>query len=420
MYTDNTNLMNVIRMKFEYVESCPYQGERIFFENAGGALTLKSVLKRSTELAAVPDNQGRVNQASEKLVNLINQAKENIRLFFNTKEGNVFVGESGTELLFRLIRTALVESKSGGSVVGSSLEHPASTSACIRWSRICQKKFSTVPHNLKTASVSFKDYFPYLNNEVRVATIIHTSPVTGVTVDLKSISKEIRKISPECFIIVDGIQHAAHGHIDINDYDIDGYVISPYKVFSRHGYGIAWISDRLAKLPHDMLAENPTDSWELGTRDTASYATFSDVVEYFDWLGSQFTSSNDRRARIEAAGEAIKEHEKRLINSMIFGFGNIKGLSEMDGIHIIGGNENSMREGMVSINVSNFESDSIVSKLSKKGIRVHTRKADHYSKNILEPLGMRDCVRVSLGHYNNEKEVGTFLLALDEILSAKS
>ena len=36
----------------------PLSGERIFFENAGGALTLKSVVETSSKFAAIPDNQG--------------------------------------------------------------------------------------------------------------------------------------------------------------------------------------------------------------------------------------------------------------------------------------------------------------------------------------------------------------------------
>ena len=36
-----TSLMNQIRDRFCHVDTCPYQGPRIFFENAGGALTLK-------------------------------------------------------------------------------------------------------------------------------------------------------------------------------------------------------------------------------------------------------------------------------------------------------------------------------------------------------------------------------------------
>ena len=65
----NDELMNDVRDRFELVDHCPYQGKRIFFENAGGALTLKSVVEKSKELAAVPDNQGRDNPASQKLQN---------------------------------------------------------------------------------------------------------------------------------------------------------------------------------------------------------------------------------------------------------------------------------------------------------------------------------------------------------------
>ena len=41
-----------IREKFAHVEDCPYSGKRIFFENAGGSLTLKSVVDRSALMAS--------------------------------------------------------------------------------------------------------------------------------------------------------------------------------------------------------------------------------------------------------------------------------------------------------------------------------------------------------------------------------
>ena len=107
-------------------------------------------------------------------------------------------------------------------------------------------------------------------------------------------------------IIVDGIQHAPHGDINISDYSIDGYVISPYKVFSRHGYGLAWISDRLRNLPHENLINGPQENWDLGTRDVGSYATFSDVVNYFEWLGSRVSNASTRREKFSHASQFIK------------------------------------------------------------------------------------------------------------------
>jgi cysteine desulfurase / selenocysteine lyase len=415
MIKDTAGLIDEIRDRFHHVDTCPYQGPRVFFENAGGALTLKSVVERSTELASIPDNQGRDNPSSHELVRLIDQARLDIRSFFGAAKGPVFVGESGTELLFRLISTAIIEAPEGGNVVGSTLEHPASVSACSRWSKIAKRKFIQVPHNNETGTVTAEDYRPYVTADTRVATILHTSPVTGMSVDVSSIAKVIREVSPESYIIVDGIQHAAHGGLDIDSYDIDGYVISPYKVFSRHGYGIAWTSERLGTLPHNTLIGAAADQWDLGTRDTASYATFSDVVEYFDLLGAQFTDSTDRRVRIEAAGRAIHQQEKDLTDAMLYGVGGQDGVAAMSKVTVIGGIDNPAREGLVALAVEDMSAVDLTSALREKGIRVHARKNDHFSGNILAPLGLEDCIRVSMCHYNTEKEVGQFLVAMQEI-----
>jgi len=250
-----------------------------------------------------------------------------------------------------------------------------------------------------------------------VATIVHPSPVTGMAVDVAAVARQIRKVAPGCIIIVDGIQHAAHGRLDIAAYGIDGYVVSPYKVFSRHGYGVAWVSDRLSALPHDHILDAPGAPWEMGTRDTGSYATFSDVVAYFDWLGGQLTDSPDRRARIVAAGEAIHAQEARLTHAMLHGTGNLRGLAEFEGMTILGGVDNPLREGLVSFALESIPAPDLVTALRARGIRVHVRKSDHYSGNILGPLGMPHCVRVSMCHYNTEAEVAQFLQAMNEIVA---
>ncbi|AZQ68502.1 aminotransferase class V-fold PLP-dependent enzyme [Silicimonas algicola] len=411
-------LLSEIRDRFAHVDTCPFEGERVFFENAGGALTLKSVVETSAKMAAIPDNQGRDNPASKALVEIIDRAKADMRVLFNAPEGQFFVGESGTELLFRLISVACLGTPEGGRVVGSSMEHPASRSAADRWAKVAGKAHVVVAHDDETGSVGPEHYADALTPDTRVATIVHTSPVTGMGVDVAAIARAIRTVSPDCIIIVDGIQHAAHGRLDIESYDIDGYVVSPYKVFSRHGYGVAWVSDRLSALPHDTLMNAPGAPWEMGTRDTGSYATFSDVVAYFDWLGGQVSDATDRRARIVAAGEAIHDHEKRLTDAMLYGTGNLAGLAELPGVRIVGGVDNPRREGLVSFALSGSEAPEIVAALRERGIRVHSRKADHYSGNILDPLGLATCVRVSLCHYNSEAEVAQFLQAMKEIVGA--
>ncbi len=411
-------LMQQIRDRFCHVDTCPYQGPRIFFENAGGALTLKSVVEVNTQLAGIPDNQGRDNPASHELVRIIDEARANMRLFLGVEAGPVFTGESGTELIFRMVRAAALGTPAGGNMIGSTLEHPATVSASKRWSKIAGKEYRAAVHDNDLATILPEDYAAIVDADTRVATIIHTSPVTGMTVDIEAVVKVIRAASPDCVIILDGIQHAAHGGLDLDAYDIDGYAVSAYKVFSRHNYGFAWLSPRLATLPHDHLDGTPADFWELGTRDTSAFACTTKVVEYFDWLGSHFTDSADRRTRILAAGKAIAAQEHELAALMIDGNEQQRGLRDMPEVYVIGGHDNPAREGMLSMIVEGKPCAEVVAELNARGIRTHVRKADYFSGNILTPLGRPTCIRVSMCHYNTDREVLTFLRELEAIIAA--
>lgn len=418
MFTDRPGLMQAIRDRFAHVEVCPFDGPRVFFENAGGALRLRSVIETSAAYAGYADNQGRDNPASRALVAAIEAGRQDMRLFLNAASGQVFTGESGSEVLFRLIRTAALGAAGGGTMLGTTLEHPASRGAMARWADETDRRLALVPHDPATGTVTAAAWAPYLSDDLRVATIIATSPVTGMATDTAAIAAAIRAAAPDCFIIIDGIQHASHGHVDCAALGADGYAISPYKLFSRHGYGLGWASARLSAAGPEQIAGGPAESWELGTRDAGAYATFSDVVAYFDWLGAQFTPSTDRRTRIEAAAAAIHDHEQGLTRAMLDGIGNRRGLADMPGVTVIGGATTEGREGVVSLTLAGRDAADLVAHLAAHGIRTHTRKNDNYSGNILTPLGLDSCLRVSFCHYNTVDEVGRFLDAMELALPA--
>ncbi len=414
MIASTPGLLEAIRDRFAHVDTCPFTGPRVFFENAGGALHLKSVAETSAFYASIPDNQGRDNAASAALVDTIAKAKADMARFFNAPGGTVFVGESGTEVLFRLVRTAALGARDGGAMLGTTLEHPATVSAMTRWSEVTGRSFIRVPHDDATGCVTPEAYAAHVTPDVRVATIIHTSPVTGMAVDVAGAAAAIRAVAPEALIIVDGIQHASHGAVDVAALGIDGYAVSPYKMFSRHGYGVGWASDRLCACTKEQIVGGPEANWEMGTRDTGAYATFSDVIAYFDWLGEQVAPETQGRARLEAAGRAIVAQEHALTRALLHGTGNLAGLTEIEGVTLIGGNSIEGREGVASIRLASMSSADLVQFLADRGIRVHIRKNDHYSGGVLGPLGFDDCVRVSICHYNSIEEIARFLDAMRE------
>ena len=111
----------------------------------------------------------------------------------------------------------------------------------------------------------------------------------------------------------------------------------------------------------------------------------------------------------------IKEFERELINLMVEGTKDMKGLKYLPNLNAIGGFDNENRAGLISIYSDHLNSFEIVRLLKEKGIRVHVRKDDHYSGTILKPLGLSSCVRVSICHYNTKEEVLHFLAAMNEI-----
>ena len=410
-------LLQAVRDRFHHVDACPFQGPRAFFENAGGSLTLKACVERTAELMAIPDNQGRTNVASAAMMEIIEQGRADMMLLLGASSGEVFIGETGTELLGRLIRNAMFASD-GSKVIGSHLEHPATYSPCRRWAPIAGMTYEQVDFDPVTTVVGVDQYAPAITPDLAVATIIHASPVTGMHVDVAAIAAEIRRVAPDCFIIVDGIQHAAHGRVDVDRYDVDGYVVSGYKLFSRHNFGVAWVSDRLATVPHDQLAGAPENVWELGTRDASAYAAFSEVVRYLEWLGAEVSPGGAPRQLIEAAAAAIRGQEQDLVDAMMWGTGGLLGLGQLDTVTVVGPDNSEHRSGMISFMIDGIDGPSAVDSLNADGVRTHARKADYYSAGVLGPLGIESCVRVSASHYNSRAEVEQFLATVNRLAGA--
>ncbi|WP_435105935.1 aminotransferase class V-fold PLP-dependent enzyme [Arhodomonas sp. AD133] len=410
-------LLARIRERFHYVDHCPYAGRRIFFENAGGSLTLRSVVEHSASVAGIPDNEHRDNAASRALTAIVEQGRADLASFFGATGGVIFGGETGTECLFRLIRTAALATPDGGSVVASTLEHPATYDATAVWAERTGRERVEIPFDTATGMVTAEDYARHVRPDTRMATVIHTSPVTGMRMDLAEIAAAIRRIAPECWIIVDGIQHAPHGSLSVDTYGVDGYVVSLYKAYSKFNNGYAWVSERMSVLPHDRLRGKPEQAWELGSRDPAALAAASEVVDYLDWLGGQFTESDDRRSRLLAAGEAMQAQERYLMHHLLHGAEGLPGLCDYANVRVIADPDSPARESVVSFAVEGMDAKRIVAAFGERGIRIHARSNDVFSGNILRPLQLESVARVSLAHYNTVDEVTSFLRAWRDIQS---
>jgi len=113
---------------------------------------------------------------------------------------------------------------------------------------------------------------------------------------------------------------------------------------------------------------------------------------------------------------AIESHERALTCRLLQGTESTTGLLDMGHVTVYGEVDDlASREPCVILSIKGMSSGQTVSALAERGIRVHNRVSDAYSRHTLEALGIEECVRVSLAHYNSPGEVDALLRALHRI-----
>jgi selenocysteine lyase/cysteine desulfurase len=404
-------LMEEIRSQFLYVDWDPYSGKRIYLEAASGSLRPISVIEAMAKESCLPDQQGRANPGSTHSVEMTAKGIEDLMIFFGAKSGQTIPGWSSSHVIYRLTN-AVLSSIPGTNVVTTGLDHASVRSAVTQFAKKYGKEERIAEPNRETGSVELNTIYEKIDKETCLLAVIHASNVTGEIFDVKTIVEEARKIKPDLYIMVDGVQYSPSDLIDVEEIGADAYIISPYKNYGVKGCGYAHVSDRLARLPHWKYTFKPETSWDLGGVEHQSYAAWSAVIDYLCWLGGHFTDSADRRAQVVAAMQSIKAHSTGLLSMLVNGTDKIAGLKDMKHVTVYGmGEDLSSRVCLLGFNLEAIESAKGCELYKGEQLRLHAPGQDPFFTAMLKQLGISSFIRLSACHYNTPEEIELFLKA---------
>ena len=410
------SLMDEIRSRFAYADWDPYSGKRVYLEASGGALRLLSIVETMAKETALPDELYRYNPASNHVVNVVEKGIQDVKLFLGAKMGQIVPANSATTTIFRAMNT-IVSQIGGTNIVTTELEHPAVSTPAELFAERTGKELRVARLSRETGSVPMEAILEQIDKDTCLLAFQHASNQTGAVNDVKAIIKEARKIKPDLYVLVDAVQYAPHGPIDVEEFGSDVYAFGPYKAYCVKGIGFAHISERLANLPHWNLIGKPDTNWILGSPPHQMYAAWSAVVDYLCWLGSQFTDSTDRRTLVVNAMNAIRGHMTALLHRVLYGSGETKGLFDLEHVSTCGIGEGiSNRLCIFLFRLGEMDSSEALQLYnSDYHIRVAARVRDPYSTVPLKALGWPDAIRLSAAHYNTPEEIDLFLRATSEI-----
>jgi selenocysteine lyase/cysteine desulfurase len=409
-------LIAQIKSRFHYVDHDMSGRERLFFDNAGGSFRLKAAVEQFALIDALPDCPERIHELAIFLQQVQARGSDDLRTILNARGGSVYASLTASGAMFDMVR-AIAENVPGKNMVTTVLEHPSSFDAMSLYAGRTGKQLRVAPSNPVTGGVDVDAIVRLVDQDTCLLSVIYASNISGAKLDVGEIVKRARAIKPDLYIVVDAVQHAPHGLIDLQQTPVDGINIAPYKFFGCRGSGMSWVSERAAVLPHHKLAGKKKDFWDLGSAAPWQFAVVTAIVDYVCWLGGQFVDSDDRRARFASGIEKIELHERALLARLLDGTAQTPGLRAMDGVQVFLDFEDlTKRDLILAIGIDNLEHAQAVREYEKRGVIVYERVASSlYSKRMLDSFGLEGAVRVSPLHCNSAADIDRFLRVTREI-----
>lgn len=406
--------INWVRQQFPVFKNHP---KMFFMDNAGGSQTVGYALNAITEYLTHYDVQLGASyitsaQASKKL----EQATQHIQTFINAKHiEEVIVGPSSTALV-RILSLCMAQGwQAGDEIIITDVDHECNRAAWIDLEKqgIVIKTWQVNPHTFELETDAL---FELMSNKTKLVCFTHVSNILGSINPIEQWTKLIHEYDAQ--VCVDGVAYAPHRLIDVQTWDVDYYYFSTYKTFGPHQavlYGKRELLNALPGINHAFIKTSPYKFQPGNVNYELCYAMGA-VVQYLCDLGSGETDAIINRAHLEKTYQQIAFYEAELLAPLI------DFLNQQKEVRIIGFNnaEPNQRVATLSFVHKTIDSKTLVEQVDRHNIGI--RFGDFYAVELINKLSLRmqnGVVRISLAHYNTNKEVELLIAALKSLLTTK-
>lgn len=406
--------LNFVRSKFPALDT-----DFVFMDNAGGSQILGIVVERIRHYYLKLNVQlGGSYKVSAEAAEQFKNVHEVLAGYMNAKRKEEIIVGPSTTMLLRILSISLSQQwKPGDEVIISNSDHEANVSC---WTDLARQGIVIKTWKINPQSFEFEldDLKKLLTEKTRLVAVVHASNILGTINPIKTFAKVVHEAG--ALICVDGVAYAPHRMIDVQDWDVDFYVFSTYKVYGPHQaimFGKFEIVRELPGVNHYFIGKNEVPyKLQPGNFNFELTYGMAGIPAYFTSLYEHHfieKTDLDERQKTRASFQLIADHEQMLAGRLL------NYLHSKPGIKIIGHTkpDHYKRVPTISFVHEKLKSSAIAEHIDNYGIGI--RWGDFYAKKLIEHLGLieKDGVtRVSLVHYNSPAEVDKLIDAFETIL----
>jgi len=406
-----------------------------FLDGPGGTQVPQRVIDAVSDYLRHDNaNTGGAYATSRHTDAMIAEARSAMADFLHCGADEVAFGPNMTTLTYAMSRAIGRDLKPGDEIVVTRLDHDANVSP---WLQMAEDRGVTVRwaeiHD-EDCTLDMADLASKITAKTKLVAVGYASNAVGTINPVKEIVQLAHKAGALAYI--DAVHYSPHGLIDVAALDCDFLVCSTYKFFGPHMGVLFGKREHLKRIRPYKVRPNTNaipNCWEWGTMQHESIAGITACVEYLADLGRHLGTCSGgrparpssearpspltRRAALEAAYEAIHEHERALLE------GTMAGLRKIPGLKIYGITDPARfheRCGTLALRIPGHTPLELATKLGERGF--FTWDGNYYALNLTEHLDVEKSggfLRIGLVHYNTADEVDRLLAALREIVGMK-
>ena len=403
--------MEFVRKQFPGLET-----EWTLMDNAGGSQILKGVVDKITQYYYANNVQtGGSYELSQQAAKSLATGRENIATLFNasTAEEIVF-GPSSTVLLQFLSRAMEDQLQPGDEIIVTITDHESNIGP---WMSLQDKGVKIVfwRMNPGTHDLDLEELDQIMTDKTRLVCCTHVSNVLGTINPIKDIAELVHSRGAK--ICVDGVAYAPHRAVDVQDWNVDFYVLSLYKTFGPHHAALYVKFEHmreLSNLYHYFYDKDKIPAkLEPGNANYELSYGSSGIVDYLVELGHQSGETGSRRKQLEAAFQQIAHQETSLTERLL---GYLRSRNDCSIIGIPDG-ANPNRVATISFTVEGHDPEQVCKQLDQ--FKIAIRFGDFHARRLVDSMGLskaNGALRVSMTHYNTIEEVDRVIAALKEVL----
>jgi cysteine desulfurase family protein (TIGR01976 family) len=396
--------------------------KEVYLDNPGGTQAtlrcLDGIREYLIESNANHDGAFATSRASDAL---IARTREAMADFLNASGPEEIVfGPNMTTLTFHLSRSLARLVGPGDRIVVTRLDHDANISPWLLMAADRGCAIDWVDFRPEDGTLDLESLDEALERDPRLVAVGYASNALGTINPVGEITARAHRTG--ALVFVDAVHYAPHGPIDVRQTGCDFLACSPYKFFGPHMgvlYGRRDLLESLFAYKVRPASDKLPFRFETGTQNHEAIAGLLGTLEYFEWIGGEFSRSGagpsasayeGRRLVFKRALAAIRDYERNLCRALAEA---VQGASGTKIYGITDPGRFDERAPTFAFRIEGISPRDIAVALDRAGFFVWN--GNYFALEVTRRLNVEDkggMVRVGAVHYNTLDEIARFGEAL--------